>query len=143
MNEVMTLEKLNQDNYTILNGKIINATTELISDNMLTFSLFIQGDGWQCNYGNFNLFDNNFDSRSAIADILKLLEKKDIYDIKDTYVRIAVKSVSDPVEYIGNIIVDSWFNFNDYRISKLDNTEVVTEEQEETLDMEEIVERLK
>ena len=110
----MNVQKLLDDNYTILNGKIINVVTDLKDKDTFNFSILIQGDGWQCLYGNFNLFNPEFDSKSSIVDLLGILEKTNILDLTDTYVRIAFKDTNTPIEFIGNIIFDSWYNFNDY-----------------------------
>ena len=110
----MNVQKLLDENYTILNGKIINVVTELEDEDTFNFSILIQGDGWQCLYGNFNLFNEEFNTKSAIVDLLGMLEKTNILDLTDTYVRVAVKDTNTPIEFIGNIIFDNWYNFNDY-----------------------------
>ena len=108
--------------YSIYNGKIIDIVTELEHENMFRFGLLIEGDNWHCLYGNVNLFDDSFDSKSAIIDLLKLFEEKNILNLKDKYVRIAIKNLNDPVSIIGNIISDKWYNFNDYKITYEDST---------------------
>jgi hypothetical protein len=122
MNEVMTLEKLNQDNYTILNGKIVDVITDFVDIDTFTLNILIQGDGWQCLYGNFNLFDETFNTKNAIIDLLSMLERKDLCKLADTYVKVAIKDTSQPVEYIGNIISDIWYNFNNYYIKDEEKT---------------------
>ena len=41
-------------------------------------------------------------------------EEDNIFNLEGKYVRVAVKDVNSPVEYIGNIVEDNWYNFNDY-----------------------------
>lgn len=110
----MNLEALINNNYTILNGKVVKVSCILNQDNTFMLNLMIQGDGWQCMYGNFDVFSAKYDTRTSIIQLLHLLEEDNIFNLEGKYVRVAVKDVNSPVEYIGNIVEDNWYNFNDY-----------------------------
>lgn len=110
----MNLESLMNNNYTILNGKIVKVSCIFNQDNTFMFNLIIQGEEWQCIYGNFDIFSDKYDSKTSIIQLLDLLEENNIFDLEGKYVRVAVQDVNSPVEYIGNIVKDNWYNFNDY-----------------------------
>ena len=69
----MNVEALMNNNYTILNGKVVKVSCVFNQDDTFVFNLIIQGDGWQCMYGNFDVFDDDFDSKEAIKALLSLL----------------------------------------------------------------------
>ena len=110
----MNLEALINNNYTILNGKVVKVSCIFNEDDTFMFNLIIQGDGWQCMYGNFDVFGDDFDSKEAIKALLSLLEETNIFNLEGKYVRVAVKDANSPVEYIGNIVMDNWYNYLDY-----------------------------
>lgn len=140
MENFNTTNELLRNNYTILNGKIIDVVTN-VSNDTFTFSLIIQGDNWQCSYGNFNLFDEKFDSKRALIELSRVLEESDLTKLVNKNVRVAVEEISAPVELIGNIIYDNWYNFNNYYIK--DEEKIVTENVEETQENVETLEEIK
>lgn len=109
----MNIETLMNDNYIILNGKITSVSCKF-EEGKFNLSLLIQGDGWQCIYGNFNIFDKNVDIVRSLTNLLNVAEVDDINDLKDKYVRIAARTAESPVEYIGHIVADIWYNYEEY-----------------------------
>ena len=138
----MTLQDLIKNNYTVLNGRIeevfLNAT-----EDALILSLFIKGDGWTCRYADYNVAGENIEGGWLLIDLLNTIGVEDFLDIKGNYVRVAVKTLEEPVEYIGNIIEDKWFNYNNYE--KVDLTagpdiqfEPVEEKEDSDIHLEEV-----
>lgn len=102
---MVTTQDLLNEGYTILNGKIVDYVLALDPENVgdTVFSLRLQGDQWQCNFGNFIV-----DSKK-LAGILQTIDVQNLADCVGTNVRIAIKSVEYPVAHLGNIIFDVWY----------------------------------
>ena len=111
----MNLQQFLDENYTVLNGEIISVSTKLVDSSRLVFSLIIRGDGWGCNYGEYDLFDPDFNGKSSIVDLMETIDVETISDLVNKNIRIAIKDTHSPVRYIGNIIYDKWFSYDDYR----------------------------
>ena len=133
----MVLKDFIDGDYTILNGEITDVSLKLVNDVGLVFTLLIQGDGWGCKYGEV-VFDFNTNIPMFIGNLLATVGADDLMEIKNKTVRVAVKDVNAPVEYIGNIIYDSWFNYTQYITPPSDNS--VSKEEENNEDEVEIEE---
>ena len=120
----MNLEQLVNEGYTILNGEVLSTSIKPVNSK-IKFSLVIRGDGWGCNYGDFNLFEEWFNGEEALLNIASTLDIEDISEeLTGKNIRIAVKNVQEPVKYIGNIVYDKWFNYDDYRINKIEESNI-------------------
>lgn len=47
----------------------------------------------------------------SIMRIMDTVGQSDLLNLKGQYIRIAYKGIGNPVEIIGNIIQDKWFNY--------------------------------
>lgn len=133
----MNLKTLNEENYIILNGKIENAILRH-EENRLILRLVISGDGWGCNYGDYDLNDTKFDGTRSLIDLMSTLHVEEFNELTEQYVRVAVQNTDAPVIIFGNIIYDEWFNYTDYIIVPESESEPV----EQVSDLEVVEEKI-
>lgn len=133
----MNLRTLNEANYVILNGKIENAILRHEEDRLI-LRLVISGDGWGCNYGDYDLNANEFNGTRSLIDLMSTLHVEEFNELTDQYVRVAVENTEAPVKILGNIIYDKWFNYDDYYISEFDDDEVEIVESPEDIGDEDL-----
>ena len=137
----MTLQQLINENYTILNGEISKFVLRIKDDSTLVYNVIIQGDGWGCNYGDYDLlsYDYKVNGAEALFTLLKTIGVDSTDKIVGKAVRIAFKDPSEPVQFIGNIVYDIWFNFMEENEvlsefpDKLDEIDVKEEEEEKEI----------
>lgn len=120
----MNLRTLNEENYVILNGKIENAILRHEEDKLI-LRLVISGDGWGCNYGDYDLNDTEFDGTRSLIDLMSTLQVEEFKELTDQYVRVAVENTEAPVRILGNIIYDKWFDYSNYNIVSESESEPV------------------
>lgn len=117
-----TENELIQNGYTIENGQITNVSLNMENHGCLCLDLTIEWDGCDCVYGGYCLgkgyvgADDDFFSgyekgTEAIMRIMDTVGQSDLLNLKGQYIRIAHKGIGNPVEIIGNIIQDKWFNY--------------------------------
>ena len=127
----MNLEQLIEERYTILNGVVEEVSLKNVNSRLI-FRIVIKGDGWGCNYADVDLWDENYLGGHAILELLRVLEVEDVNQIKGKNVRIAIQDVDNPVQYLGNIVYDSWYDYTNFVIDM--NTD------EEFTDLEDVEE---
>lgn len=129
----MNLAELVRDKYNILIGEVIDQPQINKKDRSLVINILIQGDGWACNFGDYNMLEN-YRCAQLLYDLMEVLNINSLSELKGKAVRIAVQNAEEPVTIIGNVVYDKWFNFTDYIVNNNENEEPVIEdtEQEET-----------
>ena len=121
----MNLKTLEDNGYMILNGIAQNVSV-IKNDNKLILIISVVGEGWNCDYGGYDLNEITFSGTQSIVDLMNTLDVDSLYDIKDKSVRLAAK-LEEPVNIIGNIVYDKWFDFRDYVIDSEEPQEVEQE----------------
>ena len=106
----MNLQKLIEEKYTILNGEIVNFALRIKDETEFVYNVIIQGDGWGCNYGDYDLKHYGAESLMRLMGVLGVNSTSELVG---KAVRIAVQDPDQPVKYIGNIIYDKWFNYDE------------------------------
>lgn len=117
-----TKERLIERSYIIKNAQITNVSLNMENHGCLCLDLTIEWDGCDCVYGGYCLgkgyvgADDDFFSgyekgTEAIMRIMDTVGQSDLLNLKGQYIRIAYKGIGNPVEIIGNIIQDKWFNY--------------------------------
>lgn len=114
---------LSDNGYEIENAKITNANLSMADHGVLTLSLALQGAGWVCVYGGYVLgkgyvgaeeFEGSAMGMESIMRIMDIVGVESFSDMKDKYIRVAVKGWGDSVKIIGNIMSDKWFDIDSF-----------------------------
>ena len=103
----------------IENAKITKVSLHYYNDAILTFDITLEGNGWGTVYGGYALGNkiNGECSSKGLCALMKILDVVDVdswEDLKGKYVRVKIDSISGPINEIGNLIEDKWFNITDY-----------------------------
>lgn len=114
-----TLEKLQDAGYKIENAKIGMSDLSMSDYGVLSLSISLKGASWGCVYGGYVLGHgyvgaDDFDGSSAgiecIERIMDVVGVDRFRNMDGKYIRVATKGFSTPVEIIGNIVEDKWFD---------------------------------
>ena len=125
-------DKLIEEGYRIENAIIESVDLSMADHGCLTLSMTLSGGGWGVVYGGYCLgkgylgADDDFFSGSAagmeyLIRIMDTVGVERFQDLKNKYVRVALKNWSGPVEIIGNIIKDKWFDPKTFFEDKKEN----------------------
>ena len=110
---MLTIQELINQDYKILNGEVTEDFDISKKNNKLVLTIYIKGDGWSCNYGNYDMIEN-CNCADLLSSLLDTFNISSFKELKGKAVRIAIKNTEDPVTIIGNIVYDKWFDFTDY-----------------------------
>ena len=91
----------------------------------LTLGIFLEGAGWYTCYGGYCLgkgyvgadddfFKGSQEGMEAIIRIMDVIGVEDLFDMKNHYVRVAMKSTGNNIKIIGNIIKEKWFDYESF-----------------------------
>ena len=90
---------------------------------IMTFFLYLNGDGWGCGFGGYCLdtFNENKKERvgvasglQAIMEVLKTLEVDKWEDLRGTYIRCETEGSGGGITKIGHLIKDKWFSLKEF-----------------------------
>lgn len=116
-----TEEELFEDGYQIQNARITSVDLSMADHGCMTLAMGIKGSGWGCVYGGRVLgkgylgcdeefFEGSAAGMESIIRIMDVVGCERFNDMKDKYIRVAVKGWGDRVEIIGNIMNNKWFD---------------------------------
>ena len=94
----------------IENAKITDVYFGLEDHGCLTLYLTLEGAGWGCSYGGWNLAGPH--AAGCIKELLITLDEMDLYKLNNKVVRC--KFEDQKVIAVGDIIKNKWFSFKDY-----------------------------
>lgn len=91
---------------------------------ILTFMIFVKfGDGGGCGIGGYVLDERNKDtgervfsaeSMEAVSKILDTVGVDYWEDLKGKYIRVKENGWGSPIDEIGNVLEDKWFNLKEF-----------------------------
>ena len=119
----------NEDFQEIRTAKIIDTAITMEDHGCLTFDLMLEGSGWRVNYGGYAIAHGyrgatefkaeNGNGLEAIMLIMDVVGVDRWEDLKGKYVRVdATWRNGAPVDKIGNIIENKWFNIREFFTTK-------------------------
>lgn len=114
-------DKLVKEGYEIRNALIESVDLSMADQGCLTLAMTFDGGGWGCVYGGYCIgkgylgADDDFFEGSAVGmeyliRIMDTVGVERFQDLKGKYVRVATKGLGNPVNIIGNILKDKWFD---------------------------------
>ena len=120
-----TQDKLTDLGYKIENALVTKVDLSMADHGCFTLSMTLQGGGWGVAYGGYCLgkgylgADDDFFSGSAkgmesIVRIMDVVGCSCFNDMKNKYIRVAIKGWGDRIKIIGNITKDKWFDIEDF-----------------------------
>ena len=107
----------------IKNARISKVSISMADHDCLTFRLFLDGDGWGCGFGGYCIghgylgADNFAGYGSGLEAMMRIMDTVGVEkweDLEGKYVRCKVGDWGDPINEIGNILKDKWFNIKDF-----------------------------
>lgn len=109
----------------IENAKITYIQLGYEDHGIMTLMIGLEGDGWGQGYGGYALDEYDKEKKKrvptqrgfeAVAELMKTLSVKDLYDLKEKYVRIKVDGIAcgTKIKAIGDLIKDKWFSFEEF-----------------------------
>lgn len=116
----ITCDSLKAQGYKIENAKITNVSLNMKDHGILTLYLTLEGCGWGVGYGGRVLgkgylgateFEGSAKGLESIMRIMNVVDVREFSEMEGKYVRAALKGWGQPVEIIGNIIKDEWFDY--------------------------------
>ena len=120
----LTQMELLQSGYQILNAKIVDADLSMADQGVLIMKLSLAGNGWSVDYGGYVLGVGSLGATEftgmpkGTEQIMRVMDTVGVDHFKElvgSYVRIAInRNNSGPVNIIGNIITDQWFDIADF-----------------------------
>lgn len=121
-----------KEGYRVENALIKNVDLSMVDHGCLTLAMTLEGYGWGVVYGGYSLgsgylgADDDFFRGSAagmeyLIRIMDTVGVERFQDLKNKYVRVAIKGSSGPVKIIGNIIKDKWFDAETFFVDKKEN----------------------
>lgn len=115
----MTEAELINEGYTIKNAKITSVDLSMRDYGCLTLNIGLDGMGWSCNYGGICIghgylgaekFDSSPKAAEYLMRIMDTVGVEKLSDLKGKIVRVALDGWGEPVNIIGNVLDDKWFN---------------------------------
>lgn len=109
----------------IENARITKASITMADHGCLTFWVYLDGGGWGCGFGGYCIGTGflgsdtfkaeNGNGLEAMMRIMDVVGVERWEDLEGKLVRCKVESSgSGPVDEIGNIIKDKWFNIDEF-----------------------------
>lgn len=114
-------DMLIEEGYRIENAMIKSVDLSMADHGCLTLAMDLEGYHWGVVYGGYSLGsgylgadDDYFDGSAAgmeyLIRIMDTVGVERFQDLKNKYIRVALKGSSGPVKIIGNILKDKWFD---------------------------------
>lgn len=107
----------------IENAKITSVSISMADHGCLTFTIYIEGDGWFCSFGNrvagHGCLDSNYwdATGSSLVAIMKILDTVGVEtweSLEGSYIRVESNGWGGKVKKIGHIIRDKWFDIDEF-----------------------------
>ena len=108
----------------ILNAKITSVSISMADHGCLTFTIFLEGEGWGVGYGGYcighgYLGADDFKAKNgkgleAMMRIMDTVGAEKWEQLPGKYVRVKTNGWGDTVDIIGNLIKDKWFNIKEF-----------------------------
>ncbi len=108
----------------IENAKITNVSITMEDHGCLTFWMTLEGDGWGCGFGGYCIGKGylgaksfNAESGKGLEAMMRIMDTVGVSkweDLKGHYVRCKTEGISNPIDEIGNILKDKWFNIREF-----------------------------
>lgn len=116
-----TTKELKENGYEIENAKITSVDLSMADYDCLCLRMVLEGRCWGTTYGGYSLGHGSLDCKDDFFDgsakgmesIIRIMAVVGCYrfnEMKGKIIRVAVKSQSDPIKIIGNVIEDKWFD---------------------------------
>lgn len=124
----MKLEKLKSylsqyNTYDIENAKIESVDLSMADHGVLVLQMRLKGDSWGTIYGGYSLgygyvgadsFEGSAKGMESIMRIMDTVGVDRFQDLTGKYIRVIYTCIGDPINIIGNIIEDKWFNIETF-----------------------------
>ena len=91
------------------NAIIKDVTISMADHGLLTFDLFLEGNGWRCTFE-----AKRGEGLEAMMRIMDTIGVSRWEDLVGKYCRVRVESWGSTIDIIGNIIKDKWFNIREF-----------------------------
>ena len=114
----------------IENAQIESTRLSMADHGVLTYYIDLKmGMGGHCSYGGYVLghgylgskhFDGSDKSIVALMRIMDVVGVEKWEDLKGKYVRVESNGLGTPIEKIGNVMEDKWFNQKEFFESQKD-----------------------
>ena len=107
----------------VVNAKITRADLSMADHGVLCYYLTLEGRGFGCNYGGRVIgkgylgakhFKGSEKGIEAIMRIMDTVGVENWNDLKGKYVRAVLNGWGSPIDKIGNIIEDKWFDQEEF-----------------------------
>lgn len=107
----------------ILNAQITSTKLGREDHGIMTFMIFVKTEFYSVGVGGFGLdrYDRENENRvfssaglEAISKILEVVGVDSWEDLPGKYIRIKDNGLGTPIEEIGNLIEDKWFNIGTF-----------------------------
>ena len=110
----------------IRNAKITKASISMADHGCLTFMIFLDGGGWGCGFGGYcighgylgaddeEFTAENGDGLVAMMRIMDTVGVEKWENLEGKLVRCKLGRMSDGVKEIGHIMMDKWFNIQEF-----------------------------
>lgn len=115
----------------IVNAKITDVSITMADHGCLTYWLSLEGGVWGCGYGGYcigkgYLGSENFSAENgwgleAMMHIMNVVGVHKWEDLKGKYCRVEKGRLCDPIDKIGNITEDKWFDQREFFEAKRSN----------------------
>lgn len=122
-----TEDNLVSEGYEINNARITSVDLSMADHGVLTLEMGLNGAGWGCVYGGYVIgtgylgskkFEGSAAGMESIIRIMDVVGVDKFNDMKGKYVRVATKGWGNRVKIIGNILMNKWFDIEDFFKSK-------------------------
>ena len=111
----------------IINAKITSTSITMADHGCLTFWVTVEGSGFGVSIGGYSIghgylgaskFDGNGPGLEAMMRIMDTVGVDTWEDLKGKYIRIESNGLMKPVNKIGHLIDDKWFDIDEFFKSK-------------------------
>ena len=110
----------------IENAQISKVSLSMADHGCLTFNIGLKGRGWGIAYGGYvighgylgaddkNIIAENGHGLEAMMRIMNVVGVEKWEDLPGKYIRVKMEGWGDPIDIIGNIMEDKWFNIREF-----------------------------
>ena len=108
----------------IENAKITNTSITMEDHGCLTFWITLEGGGWGCRFGGYCIGNGflgatsfNAESGKGLEAMMRIMDMVGVStweDLEGHYVRCKIERIGDPIDEIGNILKNKWFNIKEF-----------------------------
>lgn len=119
-------------NSEIKNALIKNASISMADHGCLTYWLNLEFGSCVCSYGGYCIghgylgatkFDGSPSGLVAMMRIMDVVGVSRWEDLNGKYVRVQFSGLGKPIDIIGNIIEDKWFNQREFFAGEVDDAQ--------------------